>query len=62
MNGNRAIWLVYRRDTKARGFWLVKQKLAWENLVPKNFLEIKRYFAFTSFFNTIGQLNDAFSI
>ena len=24
-NGNRAIWLVYRTDTNARGFWLVKR-------------------------------------
>ena len=24
-NENRAIWLVYRMDTNARGFWLVKQ-------------------------------------
>ena len=27
MNGNRAIWLVYRTDTNARGFWLVKRML-----------------------------------
>ena len=26
-NGNTAIWLVYRTDTKARGFWLVKLSL-----------------------------------
>ena len=32
-NGNRAIWLVYRTDTNARGFWLVER-------TPENFLEI----------------------
>ena len=31
-NGNRAIWLVYRTDTNARGFWLVKRTLGWKNL------------------------------
>ena len=62
LNGNRAIWLVYWTDTKARGFWLVKRKLGWKNLMPKNFLEIKQYFAFTSYCNTIGQSNNAFSI
>ena len=29
-NGNRAIWLVYRTDTNARGFWLVKGTLGWK--------------------------------
>ena len=28
-NGNRAIWLVYRMDTNACGFWLVKRTLGW---------------------------------
>ena len=31
-NGNRAIWLVYRTDTKACCFWLVKQMLRWKKL------------------------------
>jgi len=26
-NGNKAVWLVYRTDTNARGFWLVKRTL-----------------------------------
>ena len=29
MNENRTIWLVYRTDTNARGFWLVKRTLGW---------------------------------
>ena len=53
-NGNRAIWLVYRTDTNARGFWLVKRTLGWKNSMPENFLEINRYFALTSYCNTIG--------
>ena len=61
-NGNRAIWLVYRTDTNARGFWLVKRTLGWKNFMPENFLEIKRYFALTSYCNTIGQSNNAFSV
>ena len=61
-NGNRAIWLVYRTVTNARGFWLVKRTLGWKNFMLKNFLEINRYFALTSYCNTIGQSNDAFSI
>ena len=61
-NGNRAIWLAYRTDTNTRGFWLVKRTLGWKNFMPKNFLEINRYFALTSYCNTIGQSNNAFSI
>ena len=61
-NENRAIWLVYRTDTNARGFWLVKRTLGWKNFMPENFLEINRYFALTSYCNTIGQSNNAFSI
>ena len=44
-NGNKAIWLVYRTDSK-------------KTSCPKNFLEI----ALTSYCNTIGQANNAFSI
>ena len=50
-NGNRAIWLVYRMDKNAHGFWLVKRTLRRKNL-PENILEI----ALTSYCNTIGQL------
>ena len=64
--GNRAIWLVYRTNTNARGFWLVKRTLGWKNSMPEdmpeNFLEINRYFALTSYCNTIGQSNNSFSI
>ena len=34
-NGNTAIWLVYRTDTNARGFWLVNRTLGWQNFMPK---------------------------
>ena len=34
-NGNRAIWLVYRTDTYAPGFWLVKRTLGWKNFMPE---------------------------
>ena len=61
-NGNKAIWLVYRTDTNARGFWLVKRTLGWKTFIPENFLEINRYFALTSYSNTIGQSNNTFSI
>ena len=57
-----AIWLVYRTDTNAGGFWLVKRRLGWETFIPENFLEINRYFALTSYCNKIGQSNYAFSI
>ena len=60
-NGIRAIWLVYRTDTNARGFWLVKQTHGWKNFMPENFPEINQYFALTSYCNTIGQSNNTFS-
>ena len=60
-NGIRAIWLVYRTDTNARDFWLIKQTLGWKTFMPKNFPKINRYFALTSYSNTIGQSNNAFS-
>ena len=49
MHGNRVIWLVYRTDTNARGFWLFKWTLGWKNFMPENFLEINRYFALMSY-------------
>ena len=61
-NGNRAIWSVYRTDTNALGYWLVKRTLGWKNFMPENFLEINRYFALTSYCNKNGQSNNAFSI
>ena len=62
MNGNRVNWLVYRTDTNAGGFWLVKGTLGWKDFIPKNLLEIKQYFALMSYCNMIGQSNNAFSI
>ena len=35
-NENRAIWLVYRSDTNALGFWLVRRTLGWKNFMPDN--------------------------
>ena len=61
-NENIAIWLVYRTNTNAREFWLVKRTLGWKDFMPENFLEVNRYFALTSYCNTIGQSNNAFSI
>ena len=61
-NANRAIWLVYGTDTNERGFWLVKQTIRWKNFMPENFLEINRFFALTSYCNTIGQANNTLSI
>ena len=60
--GKRAIWLVYRTDTNASGFWLVKQTLGWKTFMPENFPEINRYFALTSYCDTTGQSNNAFYI
>ena len=39
INRNRAIWLVYRTDTNARGLSLVKRTLGWKNLRAENFLK-----------------------
>ena len=61
-NANRAIWLVYRTDTNARGPFLVKRTLGRKNFMPENFLEVNWCFALTSYCNTIGQSNNAFSI
>ena len=55
------IWLVYRTDTNAHVFWLVKRTLGWKIFMLENFLEINRYLALTSYCNTIGQSNNAFS-
>ena len=57
---HRTIWLVYRTDTNAPGFWLVKRTLGWKNFMPENILEINRYFALTTYcqsnnnFSTLG--------
>ena len=41
--------------------WL-SARSAGKNFRPKDFLEINRYFALTSYCNKIGQSNNAFSI
>ena len=45
-------------------FWFVKRTLGWKNFMPENFLEINHcmYFSLMSYWNTIGQSNDAFSV
>ena len=54
-------WIIERIQTRV-AFGSVKQTLGWKNFMPENFLEINRYFTLTSYHNTIGQLNNAFSI
>ena len=54
-------WFIERIQTRM-AFWLVKRTLRWKNFRLENFLEIYRYFALTSYCNTIGQSNNAFSI
>ena len=61
-NGNRANRLVYRTDTNAGGFWLVKGTLSWKKLHTQELVKINQYFALTSYYNMIGQSNNAFSI
>ena len=61
-NGNKAILLVYRKDTNAPDIWLVKRMLGWKIFMPENFLDTNQHFALTSYCNTIGQSNNAFSI
>ena len=41
--------------------WLSKRS-SEKNFMPDNFREINQYFALTSYCNTIGQSNNAFSI
>ena len=52
---------VERIQTRVGFGWLSK-RLAEKTSCPKNFLEINRYFALTSYRNTIGQSNNAFFI
>ena len=52
--------------TKIERFdWFIEQTQmrvsAEKNFMPENFLEINRYFTLTSYYNTIGQSNNAFS-
>ena len=59
---NGKIWLVYRTDTNARGFWLVERTLGWKNFTPQKFLEINRYFALTSYCGVISQSKMPFHV
>ena len=63
-----------KRTERERFEWFIERiqmhrvLVGWANArvkkssCPKNFLEIDRYFALTSYCNTIGQSNNAFSI
>ena len=57
----RLDWFIERILTRVAFGWLSKRS-GEKNLTPENFLEINRYFALTSYCNTIGQSNNAFSI
>ena len=59
-NGNRAIWLVYRTDTKARSFWLVKRTLSWKNFMPKELFTNQSILHFDVMLQ--NQSNNSFSI
>ena len=54
-------WCIERIQTHLAFGWL-SERSAEKTSCPKNFLEINRYFALTSYCNTIGQSNNAFSI
>ena len=55
-------WFIERMQTRVAFGWLNKRTLGRKTFIPENFLEINRYFALTSYCNTIGQSNYAFSI
>ena len=52
-------WFIERIQTRVAFGW---RTLRWKNFRLENFLEIYKYFALTSYCNTIGQSNNAFSI
>ena len=54
-------WFIERIQTRVAFGWL-SERSDEKTSCPKNFLEINRYFALTSYCNTIGQSNNAFSI
>ena len=54
-------WSIERIQTRV-GFGWLSERSAEKTSCPKNFLEINRYFALTSYCDTIGQSNNAFSI
>ena len=54
-------WVIERIQTRVAFGWL-SERSGEKNLYPENFLEINWYFALTSYCNTVGQSNNAFSI
>ena len=54
-------WFIERIQTRVAFGWL-SERPAENTSCPKNFLELNQYFALTSYCNTIGQSNNAFSI
>ena len=54
-------WFIERVQALMAFGWLSVSS-AEKNFMPENFLEIIRYFALTSYCNTIGQSNSEFSI
>ena len=53
-------WFVERIQTLVAFGWL-SECSGGKNFIPENFPEINRYFALTSYLNTIGQSNSAVS-
>ena len=54
-------WFIERIQTRVAFRWL-SERAGEKTSCPKNFLEINRFFALTSYCNTIGQSNTAISI
>ena len=54
-------WLIELTQTRLAFGWL-SERSGEKTSCPKNFLEIIRYFALTSYCNTIGLSNNGFSI
>ena len=54
-------WFIEWIQTQVAFGWLIEHS-GKKTFMPENFLEINRYFALTSYCNTIGQSNNAFSI
>ena len=52
-------WFIERIQTRV-AFGCLSERSGEKTSCPKNSLEINRYFALTSYCNTIGQSNNAF--
>ena len=55
-------WFIEWIQTRVAFGWLNERSGEKKKFMPENFLEINWYFALTSYCNTIGQSNNAFSI